>query len=750
MSKFYYAAPNATGDYVLWVTDGTVAGTQPLFSGAQNFGAQSPTGFTELDNHMEIFAAADPSGSAGVWVTRGTGASTFELIASRQGTAALNPQQLTAVGGYVVFIGRDSENDEALFSTNGQSGGASILLQIDMPRSRITSFGNFALVAEGDDSSGSELTLTNGVSASQIYTDRSAADFDDNFNMVRLGGYALFEAVDATGGDGLFSVNGASGSFHELRSGKQGLFPLAPSPLTDAGSHAFFSATAANGVQALWITDGTTSGTKAIYSNGGGARLSPVGMTAIGAAVVFEGANPGGALSLYWSNGTAAGTRDLAPGLFKAAAISPNFTPFGSLALFVAPDVSGDFGLWSTNGTVSGTFELKSGAQGSYNLWPSNLVTIGRRAYFLATDSTGRVGVWSTNGTAAGTVELLSGQQGARALAPQELTAYGNKLAFVGVDRNGASAVWVTNGLPSGTAEVLALPNAAPGQPPRLLGISGTDLIVSGYNASGQIAEWSINSAAAATTKLSNFGPQSPSATFTLPTHAANDLNGDGVSDALFVNGAQSLSCWEINGAAVIGGAIGAPGLGERRSGRETRSARVTPASSFPLPRPEALGSGRCSGPKSPPPTFSERRGGRGEWWPPAISTATARATCCFGDDAGNFSDWELSGHAIIGGGNIGNPGAGWTLRRRRRLQRRRQDRPLVRESRRRLRDVADERDRDHRRPANRRSRVQLGAPPASAISTAREPAIYCFTTSRPGPIRSSTSRTTLPPPAGR
>ena len=72
MSKLYYAAPNASGDYVIWVTDGTLAGTRNIFGGTQNFGVRKAPMASTGAGDDEVFAALDPTGYVAVWVTKGT------------------------------------------------------------------------------------------------------------------------------------------------------------------------------------------------------------------------------------------------------------------------------------------------------------------------------------------------------------------------------------------------------------------------------------------------------------------------------------------------------------------------------------------------------------------------------------------------------------------------------------------------------------------------------------------------------
>ena len=388
MSRLYYAAVNASGDYVLDVTDGTAAGTDDILTSTQDFGPQSPYGFTSLDDDL-IFAAADPTGHVGLWVTQGTQASAVEIVSSTQGSALLSPESMAVVGSYVLFEALDVDNDEALWSTAGSGGSTSILFEFDKPRDRFTSLGDFALAANSDIDGSAELWITNGTAAGTFLIDANASpsDFDDDFAIAKLGSLALFQAVDGTGQRGVYAVDAATGATQELLGGMQGLHALDPSNFTVAGNLAFFAAYDQNGQRGLFITNGAPGGTREIFGIASQAYpLNPEDITAVGDDVVFEGQDRSGAYSLYWSNGTGTRTREIVSGVPGQSSVSPSFTALGDIALFDAPDADGDIGLWVTDGMAAGTEEIESGEQGIYSLAPSAPTVIGGVAYFEATD----------------------------------------------------------------------------------------------------------------------------------------------------------------------------------------------------------------------------------------------------------------------------------------------------------------------------------------------------------------------------
>ena len=85
---------------------------------------------------------------------------------------------------------------------------------------------------------------------------------------------------------------------------------------------------------------------------------------------------------------------------------------------------------------------------------------------------------------------------------------------------------------------------------------------MAGYDAAGALSTWSIDGYPADTQQLaSRRRPRSRLPSFSLPTHAPNDFNGDGNSDLLFTDGTQTLATWELNGSGLSAAAsLGAPG----------------------------------------------------------------------------------------------------------------------------------------------------------------------------------------------
>jgi ELWxxDGT repeat protein len=128
-----FTGDDASGNYGLWVTNGTAAGTQELtgISGANATGLNA-YGFT-LFNGEVLFTGDDASGNYGLWVTNGTAAGTQELTGisgvSTQGQG-LHPTDLTVFNSEVLFNGEDANGANGLWVTNGTAAGTQELTGI--------------------------------------------------------------------------------------------------------------------------------------------------------------------------------------------------------------------------------------------------------------------------------------------------------------------------------------------------------------------------------------------------------------------------------------------------------------------------------------------------------------------------------------------------------------------------------------------------------------------------------------------
>ena len=333
----------------------------------------------------------------------------------------------------------------------------------------------------------------------------------------------LFSATDGTNGQELWVSDGTPAGTKLLAdinpgSSTSGGGVVAnssqPSNFANVGSNlAVFSATDSNNDRELWITDGTTSGTKLLtniyqgYSataSGTTANSSyPSSITSIGnGRAVFSATNDINGSELWTTDGTNSGTKllvDVLPGktgsnptdityigagrvLFAGYTGNSGYGP-GSNGLYSTDTISGDTRLLYQQTLISGITPLNN----SYNIFSSYIAgnyAVGStdglnntgilstsygtnlRTSYIAKSfpvvSTGhalivggdgtRTGLWITDGTSSNTKLVIDGTGSTGPSNINGVTALGNGLAvFYATDNLHGSELWVSDGSNAGT-----------------------------------------------------------------------------------------------------------------------------------------------------------------------------------------------------------------------------------------------------------------------------------------------------------
>ena len=268
--------------------------------------------------------------------------------------------------------------------------------------------------------------------------------------------------------------------------------PFNPGPFFSFGNLVLFSATDYSGNDSLWVSNGTSAGTKPLAVKGAGTGtfpsggLSPRDFTAFGDKVLFSGIDINRYAGLWITDGTAAGTYELTKNTSAG-----NITVVDGKAFFV--DGSGFFGdLWVTDGTAAGTTELKAvggtltafgnkvldaggpeiadlfvsdgTASGTQALkWTGEVaerfVALGNKVLFEAEDTADHLGLWVTDGTSAGTFEITEPNEYIFGFFNEvnfDGAVVGNEVVFSATDKLGETGLWVTDGTVAGTKEIRA------------------------------------------------------------------------------------------------------------------------------------------------------------------------------------------------------------------------------------------------------------------------------------------------------
>jgi ELWxxDGT repeat protein len=124
--KVVFVATTPSDGTELWVSDGTVAGTQLLKDIYPGIGSSNPTELTEVYGHV-FFAATDPNVGRELWMTDGTPAGTVMVADINAGAGSSAPVKLARFGNVLLFGASDGLNGRELWQSDGTSAGTVLL-----------------------------------------------------------------------------------------------------------------------------------------------------------------------------------------------------------------------------------------------------------------------------------------------------------------------------------------------------------------------------------------------------------------------------------------------------------------------------------------------------------------------------------------------------------------------------------------------------------------------------------------------
>ena len=369
-------------------------------------------------------------------------------------------------------------------------------------------------------------------------------------------GKAYFNATNgfAANGNELWVTDGTTAGTKMLKDINPSTASSSPTGFTpiNATTMLFSATTPLEGTE-LWKTDGTEAGTVLVSDiNAGTSSGAPTSIVALNGKAYFRGTlNLTIGAELWVSDGTEAGTKmlkDINPG----GGSSPvNLTVFKNKIYFSASDTSSTgTELWVTDGTEAGTQLVKDINPGKANSSPLTFAVAGNYLYFRATDSIGGTELWRTDGTGAGTLmvkDIYSGRNATDKFnnsSPTPSVDLNGKLIFTATDTAGTE-LWITDGTDAGTKMIKNIcPTAGGSSSPAAMYVWKNKVYFRANDCTNGIELWASDGTDAGTAMVKDINSTSGSGS------SANMMAYGGKLYFNASDGVNGFELWETDGTS--------------------------------------------------------------------------------------------------------------------------------------------------------------------------------------------------------
>jgi ELWxxDGT repeat protein len=274
-------------------------------------------------------------------------------------------------------------------------------------------------------------------------------------DLTAVNGRLFFTADNGKNGNELWVSDGTSNGTKLVKDIWAGATPSYPSYLTDVNGTLFFAATSSTAGRELWKSDGTANGTTLVKNIVAGFEGSwPYELLNVNGTLYFFGGSPS-SKGLWKSNGTSAGTT-----LVKEFTFPDRYGPGRWLThidgqlFFSATDGQDGWELWTSDGTPAGTSLVKDINPGQSWSGPAFIVNHGGQLLFSANDGLHGYELWTSDGTDAGTALLTDIRSATFSSYPWALTGVGGQVFFSAYTRATGTELWKSDGTATGTALV--------------------------------------------------------------------------------------------------------------------------------------------------------------------------------------------------------------------------------------------------------------------------------------------------------
>lgn len=435
--RLFFTANDGTSNHglELWTSDGTEEGTHLVFDSRPGAGGlPSSAELCGMGGDLYITASGETAGLPGqiLWRTDGTPAGTAPVFTDPL-TLPADPMHLGVADGHLFFSAVDPDHGRQVFRSDGTASGTvrltgggpfNLFGPLYLAKDGVVYFGGNGSIWRTDGTPEGTAALTDPGRFSMVHA------------MHDMGGVVVFAGITSPEGRNLWITDGTPEGTRRLRESAVTTEPSNPDQHTDLDGILLFQANEGPTGTALWRSDGTPEGTLRVADIRPGAQDAGIVLGAVMDGEAYFGANDGVHGSGLWAtDGTEEGTRMIAP-IAPGSATATRFAAFGDgLVGFVAAEHAWGGEVWRSDGTADGTFRLseltaRSSVPGASLLFPAlgELYFVGTDYYVTGTE------LYATDGTIEGTrmVTNLFPSSNGLSTQPRVPVAMGDAFYFAG------------------------------------------------------------------------------------------------------------------------------------------------------------------------------------------------------------------------------------------------------------------------------------------------------------------------------
>lgn len=427
----------------LWRSDGTRAGTGLVADlNTEDLSGSFPNSF-QVAGAKTWFLANDGANGRELWASDGTQEGTVLVHEFTPGPAGTPIQILSSTDsdGRLFFVARLVEPRFSFWRSDGAPGGT---VRLTPPTLQVVAsevpaaVGDLAFFVGDDGVVGEELWVSDGTAeGTRLVADLVPGPVSSApSNLTTFAGRLFFTALTTEFGRELWTSDGTTAGtmlFKDVDP-RPGVGSV-PDPLVVHDGRLFFVAADEKHGRELWVSDGTPDGTHlSVEIVPGGDGIFADLLLTTGTKLFFSGGPANQILQGLWiTDGTSGGTRQLSRRLLHTEVLE-----IGSFNGDLYFATEGDQVLWKSDGTEEGTITVLT-ADGLEIDEAEYFQTVGGKLYF----TTGPEGVmYESDGTEAGTGHFLSLAAPSESGVSFELVPAGDRFLFRRWDPTTGSELW--------------------------------------------------------------------------------------------------------------------------------------------------------------------------------------------------------------------------------------------------------------------------------------------------------------------